>query len=78
MSPRIDHKAIAIAAVGLLCQLGCYGLDPSQQRRLWQEALDLDRRLYPDRPPIIVWTEEEGDVDPPRKPGSTPITERTG
>ena len=77
MSAKIDYKTIAIVAVDLLCQLGCYGLDPSQQRRLWQEALDLDRRLYPDRPPIIVWTEEEGDVDPPRKPSMTPTPETT-
>ena len=67
----------ATVAVDLLCTIGFLGLDPSKQRQLWQEALDLDRKLHPDRPPIVVWTEEEGDVDPPRKPGSPPVTETT-
>ena len=62
-----DYKQIATAAVDLLCRLGYLGLDPGQQRRLWQAALDLDRRLNPHRERIIVWTEEEGDVDPPRR-----------
>ena len=70
MTTRVDYQAIATVAVDLLCTIGFLGLDPSKQRQLWQEALDLDRKLHPDRPPIIVWTEEEGDVDPPRKPGS--------
>jgi hypothetical protein len=77
MTTKVDYRAIATVAVDLLCTLGCYGLDPSKQRQLWQEALDLDRKLHPDRPPIVVWTEEEGDVDPPRKPGSPPVTETT-
>ena len=79
MSDRIDYKAVAIAAVDLLCSVGCYGLHSSKQRELWQRALDLDRKLHPDRPAVIVWTEEEGDVDPPRKPGANPETnpERT-
>jgi hypothetical protein len=70
MTTKVDYRAIATAAVDLLCTIGFLGLDPSKQRQLWQEALDLDRKLHPDRPPIIVWTEEEGDVEPPRKPGN--------
>ncbi len=72
-----EYKAIAIVAVDLLCSVGCYGLHPSKQRELWQRALDLDRRLHPDREPVTVWTEQEGDVDPPRRPGSTPVTGTT-
>ena len=75
MTTRVDYQAIATVAVDLLCTIGFLGLDPSKQRQLWQEALDLDRRLHPDRPPIVVWTAEEGDVDPPRKPGSIPLAE---
>ena len=75
MTARIDYKAIALESVDLLCSLGFVGLHPSRQRELWQKALDLDRRLHPDREPVIVWTEAEGDVDPPRKPGSTPTPE---
>lgn len=67
MTARIDHKAIAEEAVGLLCSIGCWGLHPSRQRELWQRALDLDRRLHPGREPVTVWTEAEGDVDPPRR-----------
>ena len=62
-----DYQAIAIVAVDLLCTLGCYGLDASRERELWQQALDLDRRLHPDRARVVVWTPEDGDVDPPRK-----------
>ena len=69
MNAKIDYKAIALESVDLLCSLGFIGLHPSRQRELWQKALDLDRRLHPDREPVIVWTEEEGDVDPPRRPG---------
>jgi hypothetical protein len=60
-------KAIAIVAVDLLCTLGCYGLDASRERELWQQALDLDRRLHPHRERVVIWTEAEGDVNPPRK-----------
>lgn len=67
-----DYKEIAEEAVHLLCSLGYLGLHPDQQRRLWQEALDLDRKLHPWRPPSTVWTEEEGDVDPPRNWLCTP------
>jgi hypothetical protein len=67
-----DYKRIAEQAVGLLCSVGCNGLHPSQQRRLWQRALDLDRQLHPHRPASVVWTEEEGDIDPPRRPDGTP------
>ena len=78
VSTRVEYKEIALEAVHLLCSIGYTGLHPSQQRRLWQTALDLDRRLHPDREPVIVWSEEEGDVDPPRRPGNTPETsERT-
>ena len=66
MTAKIDYKAIALQAVDLLCTIGYLGLDASKQRQLWQEALDLDRKLHPERPPIVVWTVEEGDVDPPR------------
>lgn len=62
-----DYKAVALEAVDLLCMIGCYGLHPSQQRRLWQTALDLDRKLHPERGSITVWTEDEGDVDPPQR-----------
>ena len=72
MTARVDHKEIASEAVHLLCTIGYAGLYPGRQRELWQKALDLDRRLHPDREPIIVWTEEEGDVDPPRRPGRPP------
>jgi hypothetical protein len=72
-APKPDYKAIATEAVDLLCRIGYLGLDPSQQRRLWQTALDLDRRLYPHRERTIVWTEEEGDIDPPRKESGKPL-----
>jgi hypothetical protein len=72
MTTKPDYKAVALQAVDLLCRIGYLGLDASKQRQLWQEALDLDRRLHPDRPPIVVWTAEEGDVDPPRSPGVSP------
>lgn len=64
-----DYKAIAVVAVDLLCSIGYLGLDPSRQRELWQRALDLDRQLYPDRACVIVWTQAEGDVNPPRRAG---------
>ena len=67
MTAGIDYKAIALESVDLLCTLGFTGLHSSRQRELWQKALDLDRRLHPARERVIVWTEEEGDVDPPRK-----------
>jgi hypothetical protein len=67
MTARPDYKAIATEAVDLLCHIGHGGLHPSRRRQLWQMALDLDRKLHPDRERTIVWTEEEGDVDPPRK-----------
>jgi hypothetical protein len=68
-----DYRRIAIQAVGLLCSVGCYGLDPSKQRQLWQRALDLDRELHPHRVASIVWTETEGDIDPPRRADGTPV-----
>jgi hypothetical protein len=65
---RDEYKAIAEQAVDLLCFIGYLGLHPSRQRELWQRALDLDRKLHPAFPPVVVWTEEEGDIDPPRRP----------
>jgi hypothetical protein len=62
-----DYKRIATQAVDLLCSLGFLGLHPSRQRELWQRALDFDRQLNPHRPRTVVWTEEEGDVHPPRR-----------
>ena len=73
MSTRIDYRAIALEAVDLLCSVGFTGLHPDRQRELWQRALDMDRRLHPDREPITVWTEEEGDVDPPRRTETTTV-----
>jgi hypothetical protein len=61
-----DYRRIAEQANGILLSIGCHGLDPSKQRELWQRALDLDRLLHPSFPPTTVWTEEEGDIDPPR------------
>ena len=77
MSKRVDYKAVAIEAVNFLCNLGFSGLHPDRQRELWQRALDLDRRLNPHRERTIVWTEEEGDIDPPRKENgaSLPVVE---
>src|ERR1035441_7712037 len=72
MTTEIDYQAIATVAVGLLCTIGFLGLDPSKQRQLWQEALDLDRKLHPDRPPIVVWTAGEGDAAPARAGGPGP------
>lgn len=69
----IDYEGIAKEAVNLLCTLGFTGLHRNQQRRLWQRALDLDRRLNPHRERTIVWTEEEGDVDPPRRESGKPL-----
>jgi hypothetical protein len=66
-TPKPDYKAIATEAVDLLCRVGYLGLDRSNECRLWQMALDLDRKLNPHRERTIVWTEEEGDVDPPRR-----------
>ena len=60
-----DYKAIAYEAVGLLCSIGFGGLHPDRQQELWQRALDLDRLLNPHRPPVTVWTKEDGDVSPP-------------
>jgi hypothetical protein len=68
-----DYKRIATQAVDLLCQIGFTGLHPSRQRALWQRALDFDRQLNPHRPRTIVWTEEEGDVHPPRREDGTPL-----
>lgn len=62
-----DIRQIAKEAVDLLCQVGFAGLDRSKQRELWQRGLDLDRRLNPHRPRTVVWSEQEGDVDPPRR-----------
>lgn len=70
---QIDYKAIATQAVDLLCSIGLLGLHPSQQRRLWQMALDMDRKLNPHRERTVVWTEEEGDIDPPRKESGKPL-----
>jgi hypothetical protein len=68
-----DYKRIATQAVDLLCAIGCYGLDRSKERELWQRALDLDRQLNPHRERTVVWTEEEGDVDPPRRGDGSPV-----
>lgn len=73
MTGRIDYKAIAAEAVDLLCSIGHSGLHPTRQRELWQRALDLDRKLRPYRERTIVWTEEEGDVNPPRKESGKPL-----
>lgn len=78
MTSRIDYKAIALEAVDLLCTIGFTGLHPDRQRELWQHALDLDRKLHPDRAPIVVWSEEDGDVIPPRRPDATGKTAATG
>ena len=67
VSGRIDYKAVALEAVDLLCMIGFSGLHESRRREVWQRALDLDRRLHPDREPVTVWTEEEGDISPPRR-----------
>jgi hypothetical protein len=72
-TPKPDYKAIATEAVDLLCRIGYLGLDRSRQRELWQMALDLDRKLHPYRERTIVWTEEEGDVEPPRKVSGKPL-----
>jgi hypothetical protein len=74
MTTAPDYRRVAEQAVSLLCSVGCYGLDPSRQR-----ALDLDRQIHPSFPPVTVWTEEEGDVDPPRRPNAdaAPATEST-
>lgn len=64
---------VAAQAVDLLCSLGFLGLHPSRQRELWQRALDLDRQLNPHRPRTIVWTAEDGDVDPPRREDGTAL-----
>jgi hypothetical protein len=66
------YRPIAEQAVSLLLSIGCYGLDRSKQRQLWQEALDLDRELHPSFPRVEVWTAEEGDIEPPRHPESSP------
>jgi hypothetical protein len=66
-----DHRRIATQAVSLLLTIGCYGLDRSKQRELWQRALDLDRHLHPGFPPTTVWTAGEGDIDPPRREQAT-------
>jgi hypothetical protein len=68
-----DYRAIAERAVNLLCSVGCHGLHPSQQARLWQQGLDLDRQLRPHRPVVTVWTEAEGDIRPPRRADGTPL-----
>ena len=68
-----DYESIAFRAVDLLCTLGFSGLHPSKQRELWQRALDLDRELCPHRERVIVWTEEEGDVNPPRREDGSPV-----
>lgn len=65
-----EYRSIAEQAVSLLCSIGYHGLHPDRQRELWQKALDLDRRLHPSFPPVTVWTEEEGDIDPPRRPAA--------
>ena len=70
MSPA-DYRRIAEQSVSHLLSIGCYGLDPSRQRELWQRALDLDRQLHPGFPPSTVWTAEEGDIDPPRREQAT-------
>jgi hypothetical protein len=69
----LDYRRIAEQAVSLLCSVGCYGLDRSRERELWQRALDLDRQLHPHRPVTTVWTGEEGDIDPPRRAGGKPV-----
>jgi hypothetical protein len=68
-----DYRRIAEQAVSLLCSVGCYGLDRSRERELWQRALDLDRQLHPHRRVTTVWTEEEGDIDPPRHADGKPV-----
>ena len=44
---RDEYRSIAEQAVSLLCSIGCWGLDPSKERQLWQRALDLDLELHP-------------------------------
>ena len=68
-----DYKKIAYQAVDLLCTVGAFGLDRSKQRELWQKALDLDRQLHPHRERTIVWTAEEGDINPPRREDGRPL-----
>ena len=70
---RPDYRFIAERAVDLLCTIGFSGLHPSRQRELWQMALDLDRELHPCRPPVTVWTEGGGDINPPRRADGTPL-----
>ena len=71
---RDEYRYIAEQAVSLLCSIGCWGLDPSKERQLWQRALDLDRKLHPYLPAVTVWTEEEGDIEPPRRPAASCAT----
>lgn len=68
-----DYQRIANEAVDLLCTIGFTGLDPSKRRQFWQQALDLDRQLYPALPKVTVWTPEEGDVNPPRDAEGNPM-----
>jgi hypothetical protein len=68
--PPPDFATIAAEAIALLLSVGCYGLDASKQRELWQRGLDLSHRMHPDEPRYVVWTPEEGDIDPAREEGS--------
>jgi DNA segregation ATPase FtsK/SpoIIIE-like protein len=70
-----DYRRIAEQSVSLLLSVGCWGLHSSRQRELWQRALDLDRQIHPSLPHVLVWTKEEGVIDPPRTAagGSFPV-----
>lgn len=71
-----EVRQIAAEAVDLLCAIGFAGLNPDRQRELWQRGLDLDRRLNPASPAMIVWTPGGGDVIPPRLGDGTPMGRR--
>ena len=52
------YRDIAERAVELLLSVGCYGLDRSKERELWQRGLDLQHELNPASPRQVVWTTE--------------------
>lgn len=75
LNDAMTVRAIAQKAVDLLLSLGCYGLDRSKQLELWQEALDLDRLLHPEKPAVTVWAPggerfARGGIVPPEHAGS--------